>query len=362
MALAGQFLGTHVISEGRALHLYDVRADRFIERSHATIPPAGTLAGHEIFNMVQHPLHPDWLFTTSLNECNSGVDWCWGNARIDLFQLTDTGIIHKKAVYRYEPGSGNTPTCATVDWGYPGQVGACAPVGMAFNNDGSRLYIQNDYNDDVDVFSMTPSGEATFLSAGANGSTNLHGLAFNPNGQYVYNGQSTFDISTDTAVSVFGGNTGNATQVLETAGIQLLLTTRSNQRVDMYGLANPAAPNLLSSRNLGGNSARDVAINQAKTQLVTLGRNSVSTLSWNGSFLSIQQQLTLTGPVTIENRGVAFAVDDSAAVAAWFVFGAGGAMTGGATLYGIAPDGNITQGPTVTFPAESRVVRELATN
>jgi hypothetical protein len=361
-ALAGQLLGTHVISDGRTLHLYDVRTDRFIERSHAAIPANNLLDGQEIFSVVQHPKHPEWFFTSSLNECDSGgSSWCLGNGRIDRFRATDSGLLYDGVVYRFEPGPSSGPNCASQSFGHPGQVGTCAPKGMTFSADGSRLYVQEDYNATLDIFSVDDRGDATFLAEG--GFTNDHGLVMYPDGQFLYNGQLTFDVSNDTPVHVFGGIGGSGGQIVERAGARYLITGIADFVVVVFGLVTPAAPSVQALAFLGPDSSRDVAIDASDKNFITVGQNTVTTMTWDGAFsIAPQQQLILSKPFTVQNMSVAYAAKDTAAVAAWFDVAGPDNLDGGATLYSYGPNGQIAEVATVNFPNGSRVVRPLTTN
>src|SRR5690606_264268 len=83
--------GTHVISEGRTLHLVRIESGAIVEVASASIPATGLLDGHQIFNVIAHPSQP-WLYTASMNECQEQVSWCWGNARIDRFVVGANSI------------------------------------------------------------------------------------------------------------------------------------------------------------------------------------------------------------------------------------------------------------------------------
>src|SRR5690606_4931490 len=123
----------------------------------------GLLDGQQIFNVIAHPSQP-WLYTASMNECQEQASWCWGNARIDRFVVGANSITHAGAAFVHDASQVDIP-CAqyAVDPAFVGQVGYCAPVGMAFNTDATRLYVDDDEDDVVHIFSVNAAGNLTFL-------------------------------------------------------------------------------------------------------------------------------------------------------------------------------------------------------
>ena len=352
---------THVVSAGRRLHLYAVTDTELIERAVAEIPAAGTLAGHQIFNVLQHPTQP-WLYAVSTNECYVGDFWCWGNGRIDRFVVTGTSLVFAGSAFIADLSVTDMP-CAQATSEYEGQTGYCAPVGMAFNADGSRLFIQDDQEDAVQTFAIdSTSGAATYLELGAG--TGLHGLALHPNGQYLYNGTNVFSLAGDTTANLRSGSGGNATQLFDVQGAPTLLTTLGTSRLGVYALTDPAAPAELSALSISGSSTvRDLAIDASGSRIVAVGRNAVSTVAFAEGALTLEQTLVLTGELDIENRGVALAAGGTRAVVSWFTVTdpdeGVSVRKGGVSVYAIGAAGELTAQHALDLEEEARVVRAL---
>lgn len=139
-----------VVSDGTALKLISVDGDELTVVDTASVP-GDLLPGHRIFNVAKHPSLPLY-YSVSSNDCNPGDSWCWGNGRIDAFRVVDRSITHEFAFV--EDGSQLDIACARVDSGFEGQAGLCAPNGLVFSADGSRLYVDDDYLDGVQVFAV----------------------------------------------------------------------------------------------------------------------------------------------------------------------------------------------------------------
>jgi hypothetical protein len=347
---------THVVAEGLKLHLYAVTADEVLERGVAEIPATGLPPEQNIFSLVQHPTRP-WVYAASLLDNN------WGNARLDRFVVTGTGITYGGAAFLYDvtaTGASCAPTAADGE----GAVGRCAPVGLAFNADGSRLYVQEDSDDVVHTFAIdSTTGAATFLNTGSQ--TEAHGLTVHPDGQYLYNGSRTFELAGDVNTPIVDGdgntlgNAGNATQVFGSSGAYMLLSTDWTSAASVYSLTNPAAPTLVSTLEVAGSdTVRDVAINEAGTRLLTTGRNVVSTIAFDGAALTLEQTLTLAEPTIIQNRSVAFAAGDSRAVTAWFT-SVEGVRRGGATVYSIGAAGELAAVQSFDYEGGARAILSL---
>jgi hypothetical protein len=144
-----------VVSSGRSLHLFGIVEGQTTELSAAELPSEGLLDGHGIFGIIRHPSEP-WFYTTSFNDCRDNDYWCWGNARIDRFLVEKATITHLDQVFAYD-ASVELSTCAQEDWGYDGQVGACAPVNGVFSVDGTRLFMNDDSDDVFQIFSVDAS-------------------------------------------------------------------------------------------------------------------------------------------------------------------------------------------------------------
>lgn len=348
--------GTHVISEGRTLHLVRIENGAIVEVASASIPGAGLLDGHQIFNVIAHPTQP-WLYTASMNECQEGVSWCWGNARIDRFVVGDTTLTHAGAAFVHDASHVNIPcTQYAVDPAYVGQVGYCAPVGMAFNADASRLYVDDDEDDVLHIFSVNAAGNLTFLDEGA--STEAHGLALDPTETYLYNGSNVVSVAGDVATEVFDGTGGNATALVTLAGGPGLITTEWTNGVAIYDLADPEAPALVDLYDFGtSRDARDLAFNASLSRILTVGRDAVHSLSFDGATLSLDDTYVPPGAQLTEYRGVA-RVDGGMALTSWFVNDAG-TISGGADLFSVAANGTLALLDSVDYANEARVVFAL---
>lgn len=348
--------GTHVISEGRTLHLVRIESGAILEVASASIPAAGLLDGHQIFNVIAHPSQP-WLYTASMNECQDADFWCWGNARIDRFVVSANAITHAGAAFVHDASKVDIPcTQYAVDPAFVGQVGYCAPVGMAFNAGASRLYVDDDEDDVLHIFAVNAAGNLTFLHEGAN--TEAHGLALDPTETYVYNGTNVISVAGDVATDVFDGMAGNATTLVSLAGGPGLVTTQWTEGVAVYDLNDPEVPALVDLYAFGsGNNARDLAFDPGLNRILTVGRDVVHTLSFDGATLSLDDTYAPPGAEVTEYRDVA-RVAGGMALTAWFVNDAG-AISGGADLFSVATDGTLALLDSVDYVNEARVVFAL---
>ncbi|MFO7544417.1 MAG: hypothetical protein R6W77_02870, partial [Trueperaceae bacterium] len=348
--------GTHVISEGRTLHLLRIESGAIVEVASASIPAAGLLDGHQIFNVIAHPSQP-WLYTASMNECQEADFWCWGNARIDRFVVGANTLTHAGAAFMHDATQVDIPCAqAVVDPAYVGQVGYCAPVGMVFSSGADRLYVDDDDADVVHIFSVAASGNLTFLHEGA--ATEAHGLAIDPTDTYLYNGSNVISVAGDVATSVFVGMAGNTTTLVSLAGDPGLVTTQWTEGVAVYDLADPLAPALVDLYDFGAsNQARDLAFDPALNRIVAVGRDVVHTLSFDGATFSLDDTHVPPWAEITEYRGVA-RVDGDMALASWFVNDAG-AISGGADLFSVAANGELALLDSVDYVQEARVVFAL---
>jgi len=353
-----------VVADGYGLRLASVTTTGLAAIASATIPSAGLLEGHNIFGILKHPRQP-WLYTLSLNECFSKGQWCWGNGRIDRFTVSSGAITWAGVAFLYDTTATLAP-CALSVSSYAGQVGRCAPVDGVFNADGTRLYVQNDDDDNVDTFSVDPvTGALTHLAESA--STGMHGLALDPAGTYLYNGSRVLDVSSGQPEFLLAGTTGNDTTYVDRAsGPDLLYSTASDSGLSAYSLADPAAPSQVATVALGSSAARAcVATDAALTRFVTVGFNVISTVGFDGAALTIQDQedLRAGGAVDVEGRGVAVTADGRTAIASWFqdedlAINPSG-WKGGADVFSIASDGALTRLGTFPTARSARAVLVL---
>ncbi|HLU83468.1 MAG TPA: hypothetical protein VKZ43_08705, partial [Trueperaceae bacterium] len=92
---------THVVSEGLTLHLVYVEDGALVAAGSASLPAAGLLPEHAIFNVIKHPSQP-WLYAASMNDCGVAHAACWGNGRIDRFVIENDSLRHDGAAFLYD--------------------------------------------------------------------------------------------------------------------------------------------------------------------------------------------------------------------------------------------------------------------
>jgi len=278
------------VSSGPTVNVYDVTGGSLDLVSSASVPSDGLPAGFQIFAIKRHPTS-GVIYTSAANTCPNGDLWCWGSARIDKFQLNGSTLTHIGPAYIMDNAAflADGITCAEGDevfTGYPGQEGFCQPTNFVFSPDGSRLYIDDDELDGIQIFSVDPgTGNLSFISEGA--STSNHGLAYLDS--RLYNGSHTISVAGDTAVDVFEGDEGNATEVLPDG---TLVSGISNQRIEAFDLVDPDAPALIDSLNTGGASALDTARSDDASFFVLSGRELLTSVSWDGTTFTQLDQIS----------------------------------------------------------------------
>lgn len=278
------------VSSGPTVNVFDVTSGSLDLVSSTSIPSAGLPAGFQIFAIKQHPT-TGVIYTSAANSCFDGDLWCWGSARIDKFQLTGSTLSHIGPAYIMDNAAflADGINCAEGDelfTGYPGQEGFCQPTNFVFSADGSRLYIDDDELDGIQIFAVDPgTGNLSFLSEGA--STSNHGLAYL--NDRLYNGSTTISVAGDTPVEVFDGDQGNATEVLPDG---TLVSGISNQRIEAFDLTDPDAPALIDSLNTGGASALDTARSDDASFFLLSGRELLTSVSWDGSAFTQLDQIS----------------------------------------------------------------------
>lgn len=347
-------LGTHLVSDGITLRLMAIESGELVEVDTAALPTDGLLDGHQIFNVIAHPSEP-WLYAASANECNPATEWCWGNARIDRFALDGDTITHDGAAFLYD-ASQTEIDCAQDDFGNEGQVGACAPIGMAFSSDATRLYVDDDDFDNVHVFSVDAAGDLAFIEEGA--STSVHGLAIDATDSYLYNGSNVIGVDGDTPTDITAGSGGNATSVVELAGGPGLLTTISTTSVAVFDLVDPEVPSSIDQLDFASNEARDLAFVPDLSRIVSVGRDVVAASSFDGTTIALDDRYDATEAFTVEYRGVALDTAAEHAVVAWFET-EGTTRTGGVDLFTIGADGALAQVDRVELGAGATVALRL---
>ncbi len=348
-------IATHLASDGIAIKLLAIVEDQVEEVASASIPDAGLLAGHRIFNAVFHPTLP-LVYVGSSNECSGSPDWCWGNARIDTFQVIGDVITHVGAFV--EDASQLEMTCAQEDWGFDGQVGACTPGGMVFSSDGTRLYVDDDQLDGIHVFAVDAGGVLTFLGEG--GSTVIHGLAIDPTDTYLYNGERVIDVTGDlpTDLTPVQARGGNSTALVAVTGSPGLLTTIFTDTIGVFDLADPLVPASVDELPLGPNQARDLDFLPSLERIVAVGRNGVHAVSFAAGALSLDDTYVPPEVTNTEYRSVMLAQGGTRAIAGWFTTDTP-EQPGGVDLLSVAADGTLARLERVAFDGGSRLVMGL---
>ncbi|MDZ7790820.1 MAG: hypothetical protein U5L08_10090 [Xanthomonadales bacterium] len=295
-----------LVSSGPTLNLVEVTDTGMTIVDSASIPTGDLLVIHQIFSVKQHPTN-GLIYASSANPCYSGNVGCWGNGRVDKFELVNNQLSWVGAAYIMDDAAFQADgiSCAQGDetsTGYPGQEGFCQPTNMVFSDDGSRLYIDDDELDGIEIFSVDPAtGDLSFISEGA--STSYHGLAYQ--GDRLYNGASVISVAGDTPSLVAAIEEGNATEILQDG---TLVSTIYNQRLTAYDLADPDAPAVVDDLALGGGGALDTARTDDASLFVVSGREVLTSVGWDGAtFTQLDQAATPApgGGSSRANRGVA---------------------------------------------------------
>ncbi len=349
-----------IVAHGRTVRLLDVSGSTIVEVASAEIPAAGLLAGHQIFGAIQQA-GQQRIYVGSANDCSNGDDWCWGNGRIDRFTFTKTGIAYDGLAYEMNDAAFQADgiSCAEGDevaTGYTGQEGECAPGGLAFSPDGTRFYVDDDELDGVEIFSVDAgTGDLSFISEG--GDTSVHGLGAHPNGTYLYNATNIYDITGDMVVQLADTSGGNDTEVVlaadSVATTDLLVTTSNTDGLAIYDLTDPVSPVEIDTIDfMSDYPVRAQAHNADYSRFVVVGKDEVRTVSFDGTTLTLEDEVIAVVVDPIQNRDVAVTGDDGElAVVVYFGGGDGDPVeAGGAVLYGInAADGALTELDTASY-------------
>lgn len=357
-----------VVAHGTSVSLLEIVDDQLEVVSTASLPAEGLLGGHRIFNVIQEP-GKQRLFVASSNDCSENAHWCWGNGRIDLFTFTQSEIRYEGLAYKMDNAAflADGISCAEgteEDTEFLGQEGYCQPNGLAFSPDGTRLYVDDDNYDTLEIFEVNPkTGELTFLAEGDPEDTDVHGLAAHPEGTYVYNGTNVFDVSDDQVVRVTEGIGGNGTRVIP-GDPNLLITTAGTSDLHVFDLTDPEAPAETATATFGNNEARDVAVTSDLGRFVTVGMNKVRLLSFDGSDFTPLGEHEVSGLHSRQHRRVALAGDsEQFAVVAYFRGGNGNSIQGGgAVLYRLdseSDDGPLEEKHVLTLDGPSFVTLQV---
>jgi hypothetical protein len=321
------------LADGTTVHSVTLSATGYTEVGSAAIPAAALAANHQIFNLVVHP-NKQWVYAASAVLRN------WGNAQISRFSVdwTTGALTYVDAVLMTAaPG----PNCATSD--------ECAPVGLGITDGGTRLIVEENSDDTYHTYAIAADGSLSYVTSGALGITDLHGVGINAAGTYVYQGSEAYSRAADVITDLGNGGTlGNSSAVLNIGGTEKLYTTLRLSEVGVLSLADPANPTVISSLNpdpLGGtDSTVSMDVSKDGSRIIAVGDNSVAIVDFDGTTLTVRNQIAVTGRA----RGVAFNSDASLAVVSF--------QTGGAKLYSIAADGTLTEVVDMPSPNPTRAV------
>lgn len=335
-------VASHVVADGRTLRLITVAGDEIVELDSAAITGVFVSPYVTVYGITAHPTQP-WLYTASMHPE-------WGHAQIDRFIVAGDTITHDGTAFSY-PLSGDGISCV-----YP-TYDDCAPIGMVFSSDGSRFYVDEDDADDVQVFSVDAAGDLTFIAEGA--ATYMHSLTLDPTDTYLYNGSNVIEVTDDLPTTVYSGDGGNSTRLIEVGGSPALISTRGTNAVAIYDLADPVAPTVLADLVVGNNQVRELALTPDGERIVTAGRNNVHTLAFDGAAITAESAYTMAEVYDVEYRSVALSADGERVLATWFSQSGLAPALGGLELFAMASDGSLTLLDSEEYAGNSRVVFAL---
>lgn len=378
-----------MVAHGRTVTLLDVADGGLLEVGSAEVPGDGLLSGHMIFGAVASP-EPGAVLVSSFNDCGTATPGCYGNARIDRFTYDANGIEHEGAAYLLDNAAfaADGIPCAEGFDADEGQEGDCAPTGMAFSPDGTRLYATDNGYRELLVFSPNEDGTLSYITAGAD--TGAHGLAVHRTEPYVYNGTFPIGVENDVLVEGSSGVAGNATAQLR-GDASRMVSTIDNDTLVVFDSNTPAGPTELASLGMGGGAAlfQDHVQTSGGYLVFVTGRDEVATVAFDGVSLDVLDQRIYGGLSARTLRGVTLVetdTGDTLAVAAYFrtttqqtarapaplnlgaeaappnpvVGGETVYLGGGAQLYRLDPNtGAIQELEQLTFDEPSRVVLSL---
>jgi hypothetical protein len=191
------------------------------------------------------------------------------------------------------------PRCAVEGWGIANQVGACAPTALAISRDGTRVFVNDDRHDLGFVLSLESDGSVAFLSESEDG-MNMQGVAVNGDGTAVYNGGTSYSIDADMLVeeTYYGG--GNATEVFEVGGVEMLATTIENRDLAIFDLTSPHEPVLIDEVSPADGRARYQHHSADGTRFVTIDHADLVVYAFDGAELT--EQFSSEIPVELDEE------------------------------------------------------------
>lgn len=86
----------------------------------------------------------------------------------------------------------------------------------------------------------------------------------------------------------------------------------------IYDLSDPELPAAVARFHIDWDQARDLAFTDGLERIVTVGRNNVRTLSFDGAAIASDGTHNVSEAYSVDYRGVSLTRDAGHALAAWF--------------------------------------------
>ncbi len=348
-----------VVTHGKSITLMRHTGSAFEAVDTESVPSEGMHAQTTIFSLIQLP-GTSTFYATMLN--GPGNDRWWGDAQLHRFEVTPAGVAYDGLAFAYDrakfPSAELSGCSGSSDETPDGQIGNNAPVNGTFSPDGSQLYITDDCRDTFQIFDVdATTGDLELVFDGAR--TWLHGMAAHPTLPYVYNGAQVIEVDGQTATTLAENydDGGNFTTIVD--GEWLFTTVQATNSFAIYALTDPAAPAQVAIASIGSNGARALAVHGDRTAVV--GRNTLTTFTFDGAQLTQTGQLRGTPEIPVEHRAVAFVGEGGTAFSAWFATTNPDDWTqiGGYQVFSIAADGTPTASEPVALDGVARYVTTL---
>jgi hypothetical protein len=341
-----QFL---VAASGLRLDLMRVASGSIEVVDSAVLPGDAFDVQHGIFGLAMHPVQP-WLYVASFRHSN------WGDAQFDVFELdTQSGFTH---VSTQLVSSFPEITCT-----------GCATTEIVFSNDGSRLYVNEDNNDNVLTFAVDAStGALSFLDLGLDAPVAYQGLAVHPTAPYLYNGLNVLELvdGLPVEVSYDFNDGGNSPRVFVAAGGTRLITTVANETIALMDLEDPAAPAELDRFDVTygptGPPARALSADIASERVIVVGNDLVTVFGFASDTFVELSITSIDIPVGVSSRvyrNVAWVPATDLAVATWFSGENATAGVGGYTVIEVAADGSVSVVAEIDGAGRARAILNL---
>jgi len=264
-----------------------------------------------------------------------------------IFVTIDGGVIWRNlSVLSFPAGPGfDLSTLSAVQVTKSVTTEDTAPTGIAFNNDGSKVFMVGQNNDSIYEYNLTALFDLSTISAVqvtksvTSEDTSPQGIAFNNTGSkifmvgdtndsiYEYNLTTPFDLSTLSTVQVTKSITSEDTIpqgiVFNDTGSKIFMVGNANDSVYEYNLTTPYDLSTLSAVQVTKSVASEditpagIAFNKTGNKLFMVGGDNDSIYEYDltTSFdLSTLSAVQVTKSVTTEDtfpKGIAFKNDGS---------------------------------------------------